>query len=175
MPHALTDAGEANLALKVITQTTYPSWGYWLSKGATTQWEDWKGEWSLNHIMFGDMSSWFYKTLTGIRLDNNVPGFKHFIIKTEHTETLQWAKGKYESAYGTLSSEWKNENGRFVHDIEVPANTTATYYTPTAKAANLKESGKTIASQGIRIAATEQGRVVLELEPGRYHFEMPAK
>jgi alpha-L-rhamnosidase len=175
LPHALTDASEANLALNVITQTTYPSWGYWLAKGATTQWEDWKGEWSLNHIMFGDMSSWFYKALAGIRPDDNVPGFKHFIIKTESTETLQWAKGKYESAYGTLSSEWKNENGMFVHDIEVPVNTTATYYAPTGKATNLKESGKTIASQGIRIAGTEKGRVVLELEPGKYHFEMPLK
>jgi alpha-L-rhamnosidase len=172
LPHTLTAGGEANLALNVITQTSYPGWGYWLEHGATTLWEDWKGEASLNHIMLGDVSSWFYKALAGIRPDDRVPGFKHFIIKPEPTN-LEWAKGKYESVYGTIASEWKKENGVFIHDIEVPVNTTATYYALVAKTTNLKEGGKAIAGPGIRVVGTEAGRVVLELEPGKYHFEMP--
>ena len=39
----LTASGAHDTALKVGLQTTYPSWGYWLSKGATTCWENYSG------------------------------------------------------------------------------------------------------------------------------------
>lgn len=67
--HALTDNGNAELAYKLVATNTYPGWGYWIEKGATTLWEDWQGETSLDHVMFGDVSSWFYKALGGIRPD----------------------------------------------------------------------------------------------------------
>jgi len=175
LPHVLTAGGDANLALSVITQTSYPGWGYWLEQGATTLWEDWKGEASLNHIMLGDVSSWFYKALAGIRPDGRAPGFKHFSIQVEPNTPLPWANGKYESPYGPIVSAWKKENDLVVHDIEVPVNTTATFYAPTGKAGNIKADGKTIAASGIKQAGIVQGRVILELEPGKYHFEVRTK
>eukprot|EP01043_Picozoa_sp_COSAG02_P022257 COSAG02_NODE_1152_length_14201_cov_9.055595_5_plen_211_part_00 len=36
-------------AMKIATQTTFPSFGYWLSKGATTCWEDYSGWPSPSH------------------------------------------------------------------------------------------------------------------------------
>ncbi len=38
----LTRSGRSDLAYELATQTTYPSWGYILSKGATALWELWQ-------------------------------------------------------------------------------------------------------------------------------------
>ena len=38
----LADNGEIDLAYALVTQTTYPSWGYMLACGATTVWERWE-------------------------------------------------------------------------------------------------------------------------------------
>jgi len=38
----LTQYGRADLAYRLATQTTYPSWGYMIKEGATTLWERWE-------------------------------------------------------------------------------------------------------------------------------------
>ena len=73
---ALTDAGRADVAYAVATQTTRPSWGYMVSKGATTSWERWdtdiqdggmNGE--SQKILSGNLEAWLYQTLGGINYD----------------------------------------------------------------------------------------------------------
>ena len=39
----LSANGEHDVALQLVAQTTYPSWGWWLAQGATTCWESWSG------------------------------------------------------------------------------------------------------------------------------------
>ena len=63
--HALSDNGQQDLAYRIATQTTAPSYGDWIQRGATTLWEDWVDGESRNHIMFGSISAWFYETLAG--------------------------------------------------------------------------------------------------------------
>ena len=72
--NALANNGRIDVAYRMATQTTAPSYGNWIEQGATTLWEDWPGASSLNHIMFGDISAWFYKYLAGIQLDPDAPG-----------------------------------------------------------------------------------------------------
>src|SRR5690606_25588058 len=54
---ALSQNGYADLAYKVASQVTYPSWGWWIKNGATTLYENWDihatADISKNHIMFG--------------------------------------------------------------------------------------------------------------------------
>ena len=38
----LTNLGRSDLAYDLAVQTTYPSWGYMLERGATTLWELWQ-------------------------------------------------------------------------------------------------------------------------------------
>ena len=64
--NALTENGRADVAYRIASQKDLPSWGWWLEQGATTLWEQWNGTESHNHIMFGDISAWFYKALAGI-------------------------------------------------------------------------------------------------------------
>lgn len=43
---------------------------------------------------------------------------------------LKWAKGGVNTAYGTVSSEWKIENGMFKIQVQVPVGTTCTLVMP---------------------------------------------
>lgn len=128
--HALTDNGKADVAYGVTTKREWPSWGYWIDQGATTLWEDWRGDASLNHIMFGDIGAWFYEALAGINPDPAKPGFKHIIIRPRPVGDLKWVSAWHRSPYGVIRSSWKREEGKFLLDIEIPANTTATIYLP---------------------------------------------
>ena len=74
----LTEHGNIDLAYKIATNETYPSWGYMVNKGATTIWELWNGDTadpamnSGNHVMLlGDLIIWYYEDLAGIK---NAPG-----------------------------------------------------------------------------------------------------
>jgi len=111
------------IAYTVAAKTTYPSWGHWIEKGATTLWEDWKGENSLNHIAFGDISAWFYQVLAGIRPGK--PGFEHIEIRPNPVGDLTWVKAEYESIRGKISSHWKIEGGVFTLVVAIPPNCTA--------------------------------------------------
>ena len=47
-----------------------------LNQGATTLWETWEGNDSLQHVMFGDPSAWCFQYLGGIRPLMEGPGFQ---------------------------------------------------------------------------------------------------
>ena len=169
--NALTENGHVEDAYRLATQTTAPSYGYWVKQGATTLWEDWYGGASLNHIMFGDISAWFYKTLAGINLDPAQPGFKHIIIRPRPVGDLTWVRASHDSPYGTIRSTWRKEKGAFRLDVTVPVNATATVYVPTASAQAVTESGKPAATApGVRYVRTEEGCAVFEIGSGEYQF-----
>ena len=82
----LSKYGRSDLAYRLVTQTTYPGWGYMIKEGATTLWERWEymaggGMNSHNHIMFGSVDAWFYRVLAGINVDPSVFGFRRIMIK----------------------------------------------------------------------------------------------
>ena len=77
----LSDNGHHDLALELISSTTYPSFGYMFNnpyENATTMWELWNAPLagphmnSRNHIMFGSVGAWFYSHLAGIDHSSNV-------------------------------------------------------------------------------------------------------
>ncbi|HTE19919.1 MAG TPA: glycoside hydrolase family 78 protein, partial [Armatimonadota bacterium] len=171
--NVLLDHGRADAAYRVASQTTYPSWGHWIEQGATTLWESWNGKDSLNHIMFGDVSAWFYRALAGIRPD--APGFKRIRIQPHVLGDLTWARGVYDSIHGRIESGWKLENGRFNLNVTIPANTTAIVYVPATDAAVVTEGGKPAGrAVSVRFLRTENGSAVFEVGSGTYRFSAPA-
>ncbi|HWD20022.1 MAG TPA: glycoside hydrolase family 78 protein [Verrucomicrobiae bacterium] len=131
----LSDMGRIDLAYHLTTNTTYPSWGYMAEKGATTIWELWNGNTadpamnSGNHVMLiGDLNIWLNEYLAGIR--PAAPGYKKILIEPVPCGDLTWAKATHESPYGTISSSWQRANGKFVLDVTIPPNTTATVILP---------------------------------------------
>ena len=174
----LSDMGRGDLAYKIATQKTYPSWGYMIENGATAIWELWNGNTanpkmnSQNHVMMlGDLMIWYYENLLGIKSDEANPGFRNIVMKPEMIEGLNFAKGSFQSPYGTIKSDWKKSGKTFNWDITIPANTKAMIYVPATSTDKIKESGKKVsASRGLRFIRMEGSRAVFEAGSGEYSF-----
>ncbi|MGD9929177.1 MAG: glycoside hydrolase family 78 protein [Mangrovibacterium sp.] len=175
----LTENGRADLAYRLATNKTYPSWGYMVENGATTIWELWNGNTaapnmnSYNHVMMlGDLIIWFYENLAGIKSSEEAPGFKKIIMKPEPVSGLDFVKASYETIHGTIKSHWQKKGKTFNWTIVVPANTTATVYLPASAEKDIRESGKALAAApGVRFVKMEGDRGVLEVGSGEYHFQ----
>ena len=129
---ALSKNGYADLAYELASNKEYPSWGWWIANGATTLYENWdinsKNDLSLNHIMFGEISAWYYKTLGGINIDENQPGFKNIILKPNFVEGLNDIKASHFGPFGEIVSEWERLGDKIEYSVKIPANSTATLY-----------------------------------------------
>jgi alpha-L-rhamnosidase len=161
----LRESDQNEIAYKVANQVDYPGWGHMLAEGATTLWETWKfpetGP-SRNHPMFGSIDEWFYRSLLGINPES--PGFKKITLKPQPAGDLTWARGTYNSVHGRIVSDWKIENGKFLYQISIPANTTATVYVPSSNG-KISEQGKDI--ENIKY---QNGNAVVNVGSGSYSF-----
>lgn len=174
----LTARGEGDLAYTMATQTTYPSWGYMDSRGATTIWELWNGDTadpamnSGNHVMLvGDLVIWLYEALAGIAPDPAEPGFRRIDMRPHPLGDLRWVRASFRSPYGEIRSHWQRDATRFEWRVAVPPNTAATLRLPVPASARVIEGGKAIeSSPGIRGRGYEAGRLVLDVGPGEYQF-----
>ena len=142
----LTEYGHGDLAFKIASNDTYPSWGYMYRNGATTIWELWNGNTadpamnSGNHVMLlGDLILWEYEYLGGIRALE--PGYSKIQLKPYPIEGLDYVNCAYESVSGHIESNWKRVSNRFEWDIVIPANTTAEVCLPTANGYEVKTYG----------------------------------
>ena len=142
----LTEYGRGDLALKIASNDTYPSWGYMVRNGATTIWELWNGNTadpamnSGNHVMLlGDLILWEYEYLGGIRALE--PGYSKIQLKPYPIEGLDFVNCTYNSVSGRIESHWKREGNHFEWDIVIPANTTAEVCLPTANGYEVKTYG----------------------------------
>jgi Bacterial alpha-L-rhamnosidase. len=91
----LTQYGNVNLAYKIATNETYPSWGHMVKNGATTIWELWNGETadpamnSGNHVMLlGDLLIWYYEDLAGIKCAPGSVAYKKLLMEPNFPKAL---------------------------------------------------------------------------------------
>jgi alpha-L-rhamnosidase len=174
----LSDNGRGDLAYLLASQKTYPSWGYMIGKGATTIWELWNGDTadpamnSGNHVMLvGDLITWMYEYLAGIKSDPEQPGFKHLLMRPQPVGDLVFVRATHRSLYGLIVSDWKMHDGRFDWTVEIPANTTATVYVPAKDLRTVTESVRPAKrASGVKFRGLEAGRAVFVIGSGRYHF-----
>ena len=132
--NALKDNGYGETAYKVAGQDTYPSWGWWIVNGAATLLEKWDlnatRDISDNHMMFGEIGGWFFKSIGGILPDSSQAGFKHVLLKPIFPKELKESSISYNSPYGNIISSWKASENKVEYQVEIPANATATFYPP---------------------------------------------
>lgn len=174
----LTEFGYSDMAYILASNKTYPGWGYMAENGATTIWELWNGNTanpgmnSQNHVMLlGDLLTWFYENLAGIRTNKTDVAFKKIIMKPSIPAGLDFVKASYNSFHGLIKSEWKNSVDRFEWNISIPANTSATVYIPANSVEEIRESGLAIADiKEIKFIKAEDGAVILEIPSGDYYF-----
>ena len=173
--NALSANGRADTAFRVVSREDYPGWGYMLSSGATTLWEDWSGTRSLDHVALSDVSAWFYQSLAGIRPDPSAPGFKHFTIQPEIIRDLRWVSAESDTVRGPVKVRWSNNTAKLALSIEIPANSSATVWIPAARQSEVLEGGKPASSaEGVKYLLTSGKRVAFEVGSGSYEFSVPS-
>ena len=131
----LTDAGRADVAYRIVTQESYPGWGYMLANGATTLWERWEletggGMNSHNHPMLGSVGAWFYRALAGITVDPAGPGFARFSVRPHVVGDLVQARASLQTIRGLVASEWELDGDRLTMRVVVPPGSRATVSVP---------------------------------------------
>ena len=130
--NALSDNGYADIAWRLASNETYPSWGWWIVNGATTFLENWSidadRDISMNHIMFGEISAWFYKAPGGINPDKRAPGFKNVILKPHFVKGLDHFEAEFNGPYGKIISSWERGGEKIIYNVTIPPNSRATLY-----------------------------------------------
>ena len=133
---ALCDNGYTDIAYKIVSKRTYPSWGYWFKQGgywlngATSMWEFWDGHGSHNHMFLGGkMNAFLVKNLAGI--SPLKPGYAEILIKPGVVDDLTDMKASVFSLRGKLETDWaKNSDSSFTLKTSIPVNSTAKVYIP---------------------------------------------
>ncbi len=185
---ALTSTGHADLAYDLAAQTTYPSWGYMVSRGATTLWELWndKAGPSMNshdHIMFGSVGAWFYQALAGINQAADGAGYRHIMIHPEAAHGLQWASGTVKTIRGTVGSSWAHEANGMTLKVTIPVGSDARVLVPRPQeltGITVEENGHAVWENGKYVpgvagvsgAALDESGITFDLGSGEYSFKL---
>jgi alpha-L-rhamnosidase len=151
----LSEGGRTDLAWKIATQTEMPGWGYWMKTGATTLWEDWKGGSSYNHIMFGDVSAWFYQWIAGVQPESKSIGWQSIRIRPHAVGSLTSAQARYVTPRGEVACSWKREGRSMAIDVTVPCSATAVL--------EVQHGANLVALRGRKISGAK-----VTLEPGKH-------
>lgn len=181
----LSDAGQSELAYKLLLQDAMPSWLYSVKNGATTVWERWNSYSveegfgdvrmnSFNHYAYGAIAEWMYKYMAGIAADPEQPGFKHVILQPhiDRNKQITWVKGEYDSVRGMIRTEWELSGNTLTYSVTIPANTTASLYLPAANEYPVLEGGQPVQeAEGINFVNYKDGKAVYELASGNYTFQ----
>ncbi len=130
----LCEIGERDLAYKILTNRTYPGWGYSIVNGATTIWERWNsyttengfgdvGMNSFNHYSLGSCGEWMFKYALGINPCDDKVGYKKVKFRpfVDFSGKLTSADGYYDSIAGRIEVKWKTlSDGRVEYTPKVP-------------------------------------------------------
>jgi alpha-L-rhamnosidase len=180
----LSGAGHLDTAYTLLKQTTWPSWLYSVTQGATTIWERWDG-WthdkgfqdegmnSFNHYAYGAIGDWMYAVIGGIDLDPEQPGYKHIIMHAQPGGGLTHAKAGLHTMYGLIRSEWILQNETFDWKITIPANTTASVILPAGSVGDITEGGIQLKeAEGLSLLEEVPGKISLSAGSGSYHIQI---
>jgi alpha-L-rhamnosidase len=133
----LTRFGHQDLAVDLLMEERFPSWGYSISQGATTIWERWDG-WteangfhtptmnSFNHYSLGSVGEWVYRQLAGIDQTRDSVAYKDIFVEPIFTPRLDYVEAEFESPRGRIKSAWYREGSTYRLEVEVPPGSQAT-------------------------------------------------
>jgi alpha-L-rhamnosidase len=155
----LSANGHNDLAYRLVTSESFPSWGFMLAHGATTIWERWDGyvpgrepdEFqdpgmnSFNHYSIGAVGEWIVRTIGGLRLDESSTessGFTRFVIEPQPGPGVDWAALTFQSEKGPIKINWRTrDNGEVSIQATVPDAASATLIRPDGSRKTIRGGG----------------------------------
>ena len=133
----LCDLGCAETAYRLVTCSSFPSWGYSILNGATTVWERWDSLTrfygaevladasmnSFNHYSLGAAAEWLYSHVLGIRPSESGAGFAECDIRPvfDRAGYITHAGGSYLSVNGKIAASWERLGRVISYTVEKPA------------------------------------------------------
>ena len=164
----LSATGHHDVAYRVATQTTEPSWGYWTDvAGFTALGEHWPADTrSRNHHFFGAIVEWLYEDLAGIRPLE--PGYRTIEFKPEIPATGT------DGSVGVLRQRARPDRRALeAHRYRAGARRDRAAQRHRARSCSRAEPAgrrRPIERASVRLVGVEGGRVVYEVGSGRYQF-----
>lgn len=148
----LESTGHLDVAYKLLEQESFPSWLFPIKNGATTIWERWdgwtpekgfqdKGMNSFNHYAYGAVGAWMYRTVAGLDLDPEEPGYRHIIFRPRPGGSITWAEAKLPTAHGETAIRWELKENTLHVELAVPEDCHATFQPPAGYNAELSHHG----------------------------------
>ncbi|MHA1280659.1 MAG: family 78 glycoside hydrolase catalytic domain, partial [Candidatus Helarchaeota archaeon] len=171
----LSKIGRDDVAYKIITQESYPSWGYMIKEGATTLWERWEklgegGMNSHNHIMLGSIDTWFYKTLAGIRAAE--PGWKRLEIKPYINNELTHVSASLNTYRGYISVSWEKVENSVKITLFIPVSCSAILSIPRIHENMVIREGEAIIYEKDSVPNESKGMKYRDFDEKYVHFEV---
>lgn len=169
----LSEAGHPQLAYRLLTQTTYPSWGYWLASGATSCWEGYEETCrSRDHYFLGTYEQWLFEYLAGIRDVRG--GFRSLTLAPLWPDGLDWVRAELDTVRGRLASAWSREEGGIVYESAIPTGTAAVIRLPLPEGAGLQINGAQPGAPipGVIDLRREDGKLTVQAGSGVYRFQI---
>jgi alpha-L-rhamnosidase len=158
----LSDHGYGDVAYRAATQTTEPSWGWWIENGLSTMLEGWGlDSRSYDHHYFASISAWFYDSLAGIQPIQ--PGYGRIRIRPTLPDGLDHAAGLIATVRGTVGSSWTRTAGGFTQDVVIPGDALAEIWVPCG-------DGEVGAPANAGAGRPDGGYRVFSVGPGAYAF-----
>ena len=116
--HVLSEYGYADLAHKMITKPTHPSFGNMIYRGETTVWERFVYPGgrigSHNHHFMAEPSMWYMEDVLGIKVNPDMKNPDKIVISPCFVSALDYAKGYYENEHGRVDVKWERKDGEIV-------------------------------------------------------------
>ena len=175
---ALMRGGRSDVLLDILTQTTAPSYGYQLARGATALTETWNAnpDNSQNHFMLGQAEAWLYGGLAGLRIDMHRAASERIRIEPQPVRGIRSVSVRYRTVDGEVAAGWEKneEETRLRLRVEVPAGALATVVLPCAEATRVREGGRPLGSIfGVLHVRSAGHRTLVTVGSGRYVFDAP--
>lgn len=136
LPYALSDHGHPELALAVLTQRSYPGYGFWRSLGGTTLWENWEASArGQNDSTLSGPVQWLLERVIGLELLE--PGWARFRVAPRVLGDLPAASVALDTVRGRIEAGWRRRRGKLIMTVLVPVNATAEVSLPGGKPVRL--------------------------------------
>ncbi len=175
----LSEHGRSDLAWRLLRQTTFPSWGFMVARGATSLWERWDGHTaspsmnSFNHFALGSFGAWLYRHGLGLRCAGDGPGFARVEIAPEvGPEAPASVRGSVRTVRGLFEIAWTRTGDRgFVLALRIPPGEDVTLTLPAPEGALITEGGVDVpGAPGITILRRDARSAVLRIGAGSWRF-----
>lgn len=116
----LTENGFADAFFSLLNGEELGTFLYMKRHGATTVWENWNGNDSHNHPMFGASAKYLFTGILGIRQTVDGAGYENLIIVPSVPEKLSYARGTLCLPCGQVCVAFEKKEESLYFEITLP-------------------------------------------------------